>query len=854
LCAADAPFFDNVMTRSCLGRAAPSIAGTALRPGLRSALRLVVLVSAIWSGAAAAQEQAQQSAMATVVAGDPIQPVVRAQPPEGFIDLLEPQTNYVDVYYGGRKIASTLATFTPDHVQFDDPFALMSGLADVTAPEEVLAALSGPLDTNGALVCLPGENDGCGVLEPAVAGIIFDRNRFRVDIFVAPDKRMVSTIDMGRHLEASDTGPGLVSSLRAIASGGTTEENSYNLRSDSILAYMDNRVDTALIYENEDGLLLDRATFEADRGDWRATAGLFRTAGMDMAGQEKILGLGLGTQLDTRVDLDLAYATPIVIFLPNRSKVDIFRDGRLVATKIYEAGNQTLDTSGLPNGSYDISLRIQELGGETREETRFFSKNPELPPAGSPIHVVQLGALVNDDKTGSGQQPLVGKIESTPILRAGTLHRLGENWGVFADTMASNEQLLAEVGGVLRDRPTRLRASVLATTDLDYGASIGYWDRIDAFGFNLSLRQIFAGRVEQQVSDDRFDPFNGSSTEFGAGLSYSVPDTPITLGLSGNYNKRGGDATWSVGPTASALIWQTGSYDFRFNASATQSNDDFLALGQLVVSFREGNWSALAATGYRLDTGGDGGPEGSGNVAWLKNWEDGRQFQFNAGVFSSPLQNSLTGGASYADPLAVVAVNVDRSLDDHDTSYSGEIELDLIGNMNGIAVTGFGGSDSAVIVKVEGDIPDEAAFEVYVNGSLRALVQRGMSLPIALDPYRSYDISLLTRSDDLFDFELGAQRVTLFPGNVATLTWHVLRILPVFGRAVYEDGEPVALARIEGAHDNASSDLNGYFQAQINGTRQLDFFVQGEAPCHVPIGELPQEAVFQDLGTVVCVR
>ena len=62
------------------------------------------------------------------------EPVVRAQPPEDFLDLVEPQTNYVDIYYGGVKVATGLATFTPSYVQLLDPLAVMPALADVAEP------------------------------------------------------------------------------------------------------------------------------------------------------------------------------------------------------------------------------------------------------------------------------------------------------------------------------------------------------------------------------------------------------------------------------------------------------------------------------------------------------------------------------------------------------------------------------------------------------------------------------------------------------------------------------------------------------------------------------------------------
>ncbi len=792
----------------------------------------------------------------TAIGADPAgEAVVRAQPPEDFLELVEPQTNYVDIYYGGVKVATALATFTPSQVQLLNPLEVMPALSDVNDSEAVLAALTGPLPPNSDLLCLPGDNqDDCGVLRPEVAGVIFDRNSFRLTIFVNSNYRALSTVEMGRYLEPTDTGPGLVSSMRGVVSGGSGQDVTYLMRNTSVLAWMDNRLESSLLYDDQNHLFLDRGVFAMDRTDWRTTSGLFRTAPLDAASQEKILGFGLTTQLDTRVDLDLAYAVPIILFLPNRSKVDILRDGRLMSTKVYEAGNQTLDTSSLPNGSYDITLRIQEIGGETTEETRFFSKNAELPPADTPQYTFQFGALVDDSTVDdAGNRRLIGTLESVPILRAGTLHRLGENWGAFADIMSSNEELLLEVGGVLRERPARLRASLIATTAQDAGFTLRYSDRYDELGYSLSMRQIFVKDGTTSSDPTTFDPFTSTVSEFSGGLNYSLLDPAVTIGFQGSYNRQDTGTSWSFGPSASALLWQTSSYDFRFATSATQSQDQFLALAQVTMSYRDDNWSALASLGFRVETDGDTGPENAASVGWLKTTDDGRQYQLNAGVFRTVKLTTLSSTLSYVDPLGAVSVNYERTLaDTNSTTYSGELDFDLVGNTDGVAVTGFGGSSSAIIVALDGEVPDDARFDILVNGSVRATLDSAASAPIVLEPYRSYDVAILSHSQSLFDYELEAQRVTLFPGSVATMTWHVLRILPVFGRVERADGTPVALARVEGAHDVSTTDAEGYFQAQINGTDYLEFTSPGRPPCRVTVGELPHEAVFYDLGTVVC--
>ena len=75
-------------------------------------------------------------------------------------------------------------------------------------------------------------------------------------------------------------------------------------------------------------------------------------------------------------------------------------DGRLAGSRLYQAGNNALDTSALPDGAYTILLRIREPGGEVREERRFFVKNAQVAPLGQPINSLTLASLPTPASTG----------------------------------------------------------------------------------------------------------------------------------------------------------------------------------------------------------------------------------------------------------------------------------------------------------------------------------------------------------------------------------------------------------------------------------------------------------------------
>ena len=67
-----------------------------------------------------------------------------------------------------------------------------------------------------------------------------------------------------------------------------------------------------------------------------------RFQGSDLVDRRKIIGLGVETQTDTRLDRDRLRGDPIVVFLAQRSRVDVLREartGKLYALESNPGGN-----------------------------------------------------------------------------------------------------------------------------------------------------------------------------------------------------------------------------------------------------------------------------------------------------------------------------------------------------------------------------------------------------------------------------------------------------------------------------------------------------------------------------------
>ncbi len=386
-----------------------------------------------------------------------------AQPPSDFADLLRPQQTLVDVYFGGARVGVVRATYQPGRLRFDDPAAVAALLPHLLNLAAVVAALSGDLPTHADLVCHDGAPAGCGQLTPEVAGVIFDESRFQVEVFVNPRELAVSRAQGPRYLPEPTAGLALVDSIGGAASGSSSGGSSFSIQNRAIVAYRDARFTSEIAAATDVGFQVQTLAASVDRPGVRYQAGLFWTPAFDFTGQSRMYGVGFGSQLDSRADADQVAGAPLIVFLPRRSQVDILRDGRLLSSRFYDAGNQTLDTAYLPQGAYNVTLRIRDVDGTTHEMQRFFVKSQAMPPPDAPGFFVEVGALAAD--TGGGLPSAGNQL----LIEAGYARRLNPQTAVDANTLLLGRIVLGEVGLTHFDKLVQLHAAVLGSSDGNYG-------------------------------------------------------------------------------------------------------------------------------------------------------------------------------------------------------------------------------------------------------------------------------------------------------------------------------------------------------------------------------------------------
>ena len=247
----------------------------------RSSCHVLALALTCTTPAGAAFAQAAQEPL----------PDITVSAPEGFADLTEDRTLVVDVFFGGARIGEALVAVTPGSVRFleaGNVVALLPRLSDPRAVETILSADS--LPANAALVCTSSvDQRACGRLSPEQVGVIFDRERFRLDIFI--NSRLLEVQDdfHDRYLPPPEPGLSMINTISGTASGRTDGGSQYyGLQNQLVLGWGDRRMRADVSLASEVGAGIERLTFEWDRPEQRFLAGALWAPGNGIAGQRAV--------------------------------------------------------------------------------------------------------------------------------------------------------------------------------------------------------------------------------------------------------------------------------------------------------------------------------------------------------------------------------------------------------------------------------------------------------------------------------------------------------------------------------------------------------------------------------------
>jgi hypothetical protein len=785
--------------------------------------------------------------------------------PAGFDELSRPREMLVDVYFAGRKIGEAIIIASPGTLQFKDPQTLLGLVPEIIPSPALFDALGAGLPTHADLACVGPSSDRCGTLSTNSVGIIFDEGRFRVDLFVAPDLMRPGQDAQDPYLDPPTAPISLTSSMGLAISGSSSSSTAYNVQNRTILALRDTRIRADSSYASGLGLVVDDLVGEIDRRGLRYSAGLFWAPGIDLTGRRRIVGMGVGTQFDTRTDRESLQGTPLVLFLQQPARVEFLVDGRLAGSAAYAPGNVLLDTSMLPDGSYPIVLRIQEQGGRVREERRFFVKNAEVAPVGKPIFFAYGGMLANTRHNRSVS------LSNTAYYQAGVARRLSGALALDLSALGTGDRNMAEAGAWLITRAARVRLAGLVSTAGDKGALV----QLASSGrgpvnFNFDLRRIWSkdGRplLPLPAYIDNFGSTaptgaqvgNGSYVQMSGSLGYSLGRAYLSV-IGTLRHDKGLKSDYSVGPHFSWPVINRDGIQLVLDAEMQRTRTTTATFAGFRLLFTSRGLSVLATGGRasRKSLDGAAGPRtravGSVTGEYSRQLGDRTQYALAGGFDRNLDSTNAHAQARLQSSLGTARADFLKRLDGRGGLQYGLTLQTGAALSRQVAI--IGGRDieqSALVVSLDGE-GDSSPFEILVDNQPRGRLSAGKSLPLFLQPYHRYRVRLKPSGHSAVDYDSSVREVTLYPGNVERLRWTVHSLFTAFGQAVRSDGSPVANALVQSARGIGETDRNGYFQVDVAAGDLLEFKARASGTCHVRIDPAkPRDKDYLSLDKVTC--
>ena len=753
---------------------------------------------------------------------------VVAGTPAGFETLEAPRATTISLYYGGELLGNFRGKFSPKAVAFTAPLDIMTAIPTINDPGAVGSALSSPLPSNTGLVCGTKPREGCGQLKPDVVGIIFDEDHLSAELFINPHYLQVTEENAARYLPLPDRHFSSVYRFEGAVSGTDEATPNFALNNTAIHAFGEGNLATDTSITNR-GLRFNQASAEVEREGWGVAGGLMRSAALQLAGDRDIAGVSLSTSTRTRLDVRKTEGNALLVYLPRQAFVSIYRERRLYSSHNYDAGNQRLDTTELPNGAYNVTLKIQEAGGDSREETRFFAKSEQIPPPDAPTYYLQGGVI----RVPASQDSVLPELTDKPILQVGTVRRVDANVGLSVGALGLSDRVAMETSLFRVGADTQLRATALASSAGDVGLQTNLLYVKSQWSAALDARKLWAG---DSLSRDYSGLISGIEQANGS-LTYNV-NPALDVSLRGGYSAP--DAmplTASFGPEVNWRLWQEGESMLTLSANAAHVSGEDQAAVFARFSYKFGENGITGESGISKN-GTNSGPYGAARV-WHNKVTAGDALLAGVGVQADGRTQNISADADWRTNFGRVSGAVQQGIGGQNvTNYGGNFAVGAAQTDDLVHLGGNEADMSAVVIETAGDA--EATMTIYINSSPRGTVKVGERQVIYLAPYGIYRVHLVPSHAGLVHIEGGERKATLCPGNVVRMSWQVNRFTVVAGRVVQANGAPLAGATLEASKGKVVTDTKGRFQAELAVTDPLIFSTAQGTSCQVTLPNIAE--------------
>ena len=765
-------------------------------------------------------------------------------PPPGFEDLTSSQTTQADLYFAGEFLTSVFVEFDPYTVAVQGLEEALTLIPNLRDPAYIAQVLSGPQPTGSEYLCTSARRVECGIRHPAVAEILFDESRYRIDLFVHPDQLLVHAIQTEKYLPQSTATLANLHNIRMTASG-VGSQRYFNVTSESYLSHQQQRVRVRYGLSDE-GPTLHEFAWQRDRPNMEYEIGSIRTISGNLAfgGDVDLLGFRVASSTKTRVDLDQALASPIFLFLSTRSRVDVFRNTELLDSRFYAAGNQQLDTSNLPDGAYTVTIRIEDLDGSRRTEEHFFVRSAHMPPKGEPQYYVEAGRIL---ETHSGNLP---QLAEGAWLRAGASIRARDHLTWDSELHYANGQTVL-ASGVMLLRPTwHLYGGGLLGSQGELGLALrGGWFR-DDLRVNFDLRHVHEGGAE--VVTNAYSLTRGGYTQGSATVAFPLGSGQLYL--RGRVNHRASSREHGFGFSYLGSMYRKNGVTADLVLDGGAGTDANWIRAGVNVRWYNGLGSSTVSPGLRYTSTDGVQPEMYGL------WQAPNELPGLGRVD----QSILVEHGAQRSAIGARLIPLDMQQSEFEFGYQRQRgsrrgngayyalnnQFSVVNTAQGTTIGDGGNNAGAVIVNVHGNV--EGRFAVMIGNRVVGQVRSGRPNIISLRPYETYQVRIKPLGDAIVGYDEAPVPVTLYPGNVQTITFSARTITVLIAQALRPDGSPLGAARITNVEGYGATDPSGWFQVEVAHNEPLLVQKPSGNMCLLDPGDYVVEDGLAVLPALVC--
>lgn len=773
--------------------------------------------------------------------------------PAGFEQLVEPQLTAVDVFYGGRLLLTTIAEYTPTSVRFLKPEQVVSAISNVRDPAALTEYLATTQDSNSDKLCKYEGQPLCGKLMPETAGVIFDVQRFRVSLFVNPSLLDAAQRDDPRYLTPPENDRlTLVQNFSALATGNDQGSDQFTLFGITRAGRMGHYAFADWVSTDQQGLSFDQVGYRHGLVDHEITAGLFEPTTDALRGlrRDLLLGGSVMTSIKRRQDLASIIASPIDLFLALPARVDIFRDGRLVASRFYDAGNQLIDTSTLPTGAYPITLVITDETGvsETREE--FFIKSTLLPPPGSPQWFVEAGEV----RVRSIEETLAESVDNT-LVRSGYRWRQYDWLGLGVAAAATENEFVGEVSSNYFVSALELGSELFASSQGSWGWGLRGSSRIEKATISASAQRNHVQDSADYATND-YALISPDRWLYSVQASRAVRDNGL---LIASYSRIGSEA---IGSSRSASLRYIHNLPLprgqglALSAEVADINDDKRVVLSAQWRALSTHWTHTAGVDWvNSDLPENDGFTGRAGTRWRDQDRFVDDIELGVSARLNDDDRNLNIDGTHASQFGRARAQVAMNDNDFGTSrqYLAGFDSSLVvDDQRKISVGGLPPGEAATVIDLTD--ADGTLVDIHVDGQRKQSVRGGYRVPVVLPAYDQYRLSLRDRGTTLLSLDNSPRNIALYPGEAESVNYTIERINIIVSRLYYmrevcsdvtsecyKIPQILAGVRVKGLKGLTFTDQEGYFQGEIPAdTATLQADIDGQ-PCQIDVSGLEEK-------------